>query len=1386
MTADRSSRFLIAVGTQNYVELGEEWTLDSVPADLRTVVELFTSPESGYREALGDLRHNPVSSQLRRNLQHWLNAAERLPADIAVMYYSGHGDVIGDTFYLITADTMSGQYLSTALDISDIVKMLRENSPVRRLLLIVDACYSGQAAHEIAEAVVRNARLLNFSRRGEGIWVLAASRPRQEARESQFTPALAKAVRYWQQNTGATQEYLALETILDTLAQELGETQQPYYSCVGAAGLPPFFPNPNFRDDMPVGVDLETRARLVRLQHERTEHWEAKARGLEVTGQAGWYFTGRRAALDRLSEFLVAPGSDTRVHILTGDPGSGKSAVLGRLVMHVEQSQGVRIASPGGFELPELRIDAALLARGKTVTDLRGELSDLLDLPIDADPITALTGRTEPYILLIDALDEAVNPRQAVDQFLIPLYEAGRNQPGGPRLLVGARRHLLDALPTNRSVLDLDDPTYLDAADVTSYVTKLLTGAGDPDSTSPYRRREDLARQVAAELSRIAGRSFLIAQLAARALANTPVAVTAEQVRAERQRWGDFAAAFDRDLERYGERAIAVRDLLRPLAWAEGAGLPRDLWPVAASAIAPIGATYTDTDIRWLLANAGGYVIEAVEDERAVYRLYHQQFADHFRSGAGVEAAQSAITIALLGHVQQGADGRRNWLAAQPYHRRHLATHAAAGGLIDSLIEDVDFLICADPDRLLLALPAARSDRARLTAAVYRRCVPALRAQPPEMRASQLELTAHQLGHRHLSKQLAAAFNARPVATLWARWQTSSDHQVLGRHDYWVCSVAVSELEGRPVIVSGGFDAKVRRWDLATGRPVGEPLRGHKNVVSSVAASELDGHPVIVSGGGDGKIRRWDLATGQPVGEPLPSKGVWAVGALRGRPVIVSGGATVRVWDLATWQPVGEPLRSHWVHVLTVAELEGRPVIVSGDEHGTVRVWDLATWQPIGEPLRGHDGEVEAVAVAQLDQRAVIISGGADATVRVWDLENGQPIGEPLRGHGDEVSGVAVGHFGQRAVIISGSHDATVRVWDLANGQPIGEPLRGHDGEVEAVAVAQLDQRAVIISGGADGTVRRWEMTTEQTAGKPLPGHEGEIKAVAVGHCAGRAVIVSGGADATVRVWDLTKGRRVGELMRATGAIAGVAVGQLGERPVIVSGTGSLGHLDGTVQVWDLATRRPIGKPMHHHEGLSSLAMTELEGRPVIVSGGGRAVRRWDLGTNQPIGKPLRCKSGVTTVAVGVLRGRPLIVSGHEDGTMRIWDLANGRPVGKRLHHGHWIHAVAAAQLDGRPVIVSGGGDATVRVWDLATRQPIGEPLRGHDNRVFAVAVGHYDGQAVIISGSYDATVQISDLATKIGYTPSLQVQSPVESLACVGQMCAVAASRGIAILRIR
>jgi WD40 repeat protein len=92
----------------------------------------------------------------------------------------------------------------------------------------------------------------------------------------------------------------------------------------------------------------------------------------------------------------------------------------------------------------------------------------------------------------------------------------------------------------------------------------------------------------------------------------------------------------------------------------------------------------------------------------------------------------------------------------------------------------------------------------------------------------------------------------------------------------------------------------------------------------------------------------------------------WSISTSPSRPGAGRAGWTRRIWDLATRTLVGEPFTGHtgWMRAVAVAELNGRPVVISGSDDRTVRIWDLATGAPIGDPFACTNGPVLSVAIA--------------------------------------------------------------------------------------------------------------------------------------------------------------------------------------------------------------------------------------------------------------------------------------------------------------------------------------------------------------------------------------------------------------------------------------
>jgi WD40 repeat protein len=1302
MPADTTGprRYLIAAAIAHYPKAPD---LDK-PALIEgrdQIITLFTD-ELGF-EHVHTLGLDPTSEQLTRRLRAFCRDEARRPDDIVAVYITGHGEVLGDTHehVLLTADADPDD-VEDALRTAHLAQKMLQKTRVRRVLLMLDTCYSGHGSGELTAAALTAMTHSWGDEPGSGLAVISSAQPAEEAGAGAFPRLLREAV-HALPTAGSNPVALpldALVTAMNTSTEKPGY-QTIGYGVIGLTGeVPPFLPNPR-HDPRMTEVDLaiqqasEFDAQADRRDTELRTRLLVRAMGGSSNGTGGWWFAGRHAALLEVTAWLQHPDPARPLQVVTGNPGSGKTAVLGLIatLTHPQRRATVPLHSLAlpTAAVPEVgAVDVAIYAQSLTTDQVLAGITAAVHSRADTPGrlLDDLTGRDTPLTVLVDALDEASDPDHLVRSLLRPLAE---HAAGRLRLLLGTRDFLLDRLGLRRdTAIDLDADRYADPLALTTYAARGLLEA-HPDS--PYRDQPpELLRAVADAVATAADPSFLVARITSATLAAQPDAADSRD-----PVWRESlprlpGEAMRRDLDtRLGPKAAMVRDLLRPLAFAEGQGLPwEDIWAAVASRVA--SATYTDDDLLWLRRNAGSYIVEATEDGHSTYRLYHQALAEHLREHIDAIAVHQAIAEVLLARVPRTLAGSRDWTRAHPYTLRHLATHGALAGEIDALIADTGYLVHAEPGALLQALRRTSTDAASLTAAVYRCSADTHQHLPPLRRRQLLAADAARFRATRLLHELSAPLSWRP------RWATGGQtthalHTTFTGHTSPVNAVACSTLEGRPAAVTGSNDQTAQVWDLATGTTI-STFAGHTNRVNAVACSTLEGRPIAVTDSEDGTVQVWDLATGTTI--------------------TTFTGHTNRV------------------NAVACSTLEGRPVAVTSGFSGTVLVWDLATSTTL-TTFTGHTLSTTAVACSTLEGRPIAVTSGHDETAQVWDLATGTTL-TTFTGHTLSATTVACSTLEGRPVAVTSGHDETVLVWDLATATTL-TTLTGHTRSVTAVACSTLDGRPIAVTGSYDKTARAWSFLTGAFDASAVSGHSGAIYAESSAVLDGCPAVVTGSDDGTARVWDLATGTTLTILTAVTGhtrPVTAVACSTLDGRPIAVTGSE-----DGTVRVWDLATGTTITTFTGHTNRVTAVACSTLDGRSIAVtSSNDQTARVWDLATGTTITTFTGHTNRVTAVACSTLDGRSIAVTSSNDQTAQVWDLATGTTITTFTGHTLSVLTVACSTLEGHPIAVTSSNDQTARVWDLATGAEIVVfDLRG----VGAVTFG--PGVVLIVAAGWDLIV---------------------------------------------
>jgi SOS-response transcriptional repressor LexA len=704
------------------------WDRAELAQDLDRMVTLFVG-DLGY-EHVPIMGLDPTQQQIHDALREFCTSSDRQPDDYIVVYLTGHGEVlpIGDTNFehvLLPADAIPTDLRRRVVKTGDLAEWILADTLVRRLLLVVDTCFSGQGGLDFAQKALAHIGTPTRLARQEGsaVVVVTATQPQQQAQTGAFTAAFARAVR---REAASTQvpEALSIEAVLNRLKgdPELPPFQQAQWTVVANSGaIPAFLPNPRRAEGM---LDQF------------------------LPSIAG--FAGRHRALVDIVTWLGDPAS-SKVMIVTGDPGSGKTAVLGFIAALSDPKHRPTIPSDGlpASAVPrEDAIRVAINAAGMTTGKVLAELATATGIE-GIDPESSVGGsdltrllsgihqRSRPMVALIDALDEAVDPGGLITQLLLPLIQGGGDT---IRMLLGTRRHLIRYLGRDwqglYQVIDLDSGSHADPVAMGVVIRRILVGGSsgtdNPAASSPLANLPPARLEaVIAAIAEAAGHSFLIARILAASQASHPALPDpGDPV------WRDnlpktIGSVVSNDLEsRLGGDAARAVDLMCPLAYARGNGLPwKEIWTLLANSLTP-GRAYTDDDLLWLRLYAGSYIVEGEEFGRSVYRLYHRALVEYLRSNRDTGADETAITKALNQRVPRSADGQPDLQAAHPYIRNYLPSHAQAArdvGVGQSLADPSQAANNMTPWETLLDLVSQAQTRLNVALDALQRAMRAMR-----------------------------------------------------------------------------------------------------------------------------------------------------------------------------------------------------------------------------------------------------------------------------------------------------------------------------------------------------------------------------------------------------------------------------------------------------------------------------------------------------------------------------------------------------------------------------------------------------------------------------------------------------------------------------------
>ncbi|MEU9089087.1 hypothetical protein [Streptomyces sp. NPDC048428] len=1109
----------------------------------------------------------------------------------------------------------------------------------------------------------------------------------------------------------------------------------------------------------------------LRLDPEAGRHWRPRARGVSIDTEKGFRFRGRTAALTAIVDWINSP-PERKALVVTGSPGVGKSAVLGRIVTTADGEIAKQLpSSDTAVHAPVGSISCAVHAKGKTALDVAIEIAAAASaaLPDDIEYLPeylreALKNRfpaekdgpPAPFTVVIDALDEAATAQQVrliIRRIVTPLVETCTDL--NVRVIVGSRRRddsgdLLIPFGRALTLVDLDQPGFFEQEDLRSYTLATLQMVGDERLGNPYAD-DATAEPVASRIAAMADRNFLVAGLVARAHGlHDGEAVRPQDIA--------FIPTVDGALRDYLGRIQPVHgcsagSILTALAFAEAPGFSLALWRMAITALG--GPPIPDVALAaFARSSAANFLVETGGRERydTVYRLFHQALDDTLISGrAELHTRREDERSLARAMIAEGE--RTGWTDADRYLKHSLPGHAETGEVLDELLAKEAYLLHADLRRLLPVADRAVSDLARTKTKFIRRTPQAFNADPSRRIALFSVTEAQQrLGRVYREMSLVAPYRAR-----WSTVVPGQEEAVLDGHTRWSYVLHTFTTGGRELLASAGGDRTVRVWDPVLGEVL-QVMEGHTDEVRSIVSVRLGVVDALASAGRDEAIRFWDPA----IGEALHTIGGDAGGYSAlctlthdGRTLLAAArvsDASIQLLDPCTGEQMAE-LSGHdeWITDLCEVIVDGSALLASCSEDGTVRLWDPATgtsrWTVTHEDSWQWNVWTRALCVIRVRESTLLVGAGYDSVIRLWNLSDGSEAGV-LKGHDDSVLALCTTTLGDKSVLVSAGEDETLRLWDPHTGRQLAT-WPGHINAIYSVCAIRTGSRVRLASSGDDRSIRIWDPATGEQV-KFSEESEADRFDVACVVRAGPGLLMATAqvGDKRIHFRDPVSWQTVRTLR--TGMVNAMCAVPIGGYPRLA--TAGMG-----IEIWNPQSGgrvRVLEHPANRYTAINSICAIKVGDSPVLVGSLGSSLHFWDVSREWAVHEFDVGGKGAREICPVPVRGRLAISGITFDGRVRIWDPGSGARLAQLSFGRETITAQCTIRVDGRVLLATGNESGVIHFWDVTAQEPIAS-LEGHSARVSQLWVSVVNGRTVLVSTGDDRSLRVWD---PVGSQPLMDI----------------------------